>query len=110
MRSKDVTRGWVTLDVQIDDRFHGCGVYGITMIAGSVGMEFCASGEHGRRMDTVRPMAGWWVYEKKQDEGIVVGCDTEVYKLREEDPAERIEREWTEEQERRHMWMEMEVL
>jgi len=42
-----VVHGWVSVDVRIDDTYHGNGIYTTNMIAGSVGMEFEASGDHG---------------------------------------------------------------
>jgi hypothetical protein len=36
------------------------------MIAGSVGMEFKSSGDHGQDLDTVNPLNGFWVYLKKE--------------------------------------------
>jgi hypothetical protein len=42
-----VVQGWVSVDVRIDDTNYGNGIYTTNMIAGSVGMEFEASGDHG---------------------------------------------------------------
>jgi hypothetical protein len=42
-----VVQGWVSVDVRIDDTYYGNGIYTTNMIAGSVGMEFKASGDHG---------------------------------------------------------------
>ena len=42
-----VVQGWVNIDVRIDDTYYGNGIYTTNMIAGSVGMEFEASGDHG---------------------------------------------------------------
>lgn len=32
-------------------------------------MEFTASGDNGQGQDTVAPLSGWWVYEKKPEGG-----------------------------------------
>lgn len=64
MKTQDVSRGWVSVDVKIDDRAQGHGIYMIKMVAGSVGMEFGNSGHHGERMDTVRALSGRRVHEQ----------------------------------------------
>jgi hypothetical protein len=42
-----VVQGWISVDVRIDDTYYGNGIYMTKMVAGSVGMEFQASGDHG---------------------------------------------------------------
>ncbi|TVY73418.1 hypothetical protein LSUE1_G005040 [Lachnellula suecica] len=61
--------GYVDVNVQIDDTYNGNGIYMVKMIAGSVGMEFTASGDHGDGLDTVIPRTGWWAYLEKEDKG-----------------------------------------
>jgi hypothetical protein len=67
--SQDVPLGFAEVDVLIDD--HGY-EFNATMTAGQVGMQVCSSGEKslsrdGER-DTVRPVAGWWIFSKKEKE------------------------------------------
>lgn len=50
------------VDVRIDDKFNGNGVYMTALFAGSVGMDFTASGDHGEELDTAHPVVGWWAY------------------------------------------------
>lgn len=66
--TSDITQGWVTVDVQIDDTANGLKPYMTTMIAGSVGMLLKASGDNGDGLDSVAPLSGWWVYLKKVPE------------------------------------------
>jgi Domain of unknown function (DUF4419) len=58
VRPQDIPQSWVSVDVQIHDTYHGHGVYMTTMIAGSVGMEFTASGDREFLADTVEPLSG----------------------------------------------------
>ncbi|KAI9054261.1 hypothetical protein LZ554_001429 [Drepanopeziza brunnea f. sp. 'monogermtubi'] len=56
--------GWISVDVRIQEL--DC-TYMTTLIAGSVGMEFEASGDHGEALDTVKSLSGWWAYMKAED-------------------------------------------
>ncbi|EKD16673.1 uncharacterized protein L3040_001412 [Drepanopeziza brunnea f. sp. 'multigermtubi'] len=59
-----VSNGWIGVDVRIQEL--DC-TYMTTLIAGSVGMEFEASGDHGEALDTVKSLSGWWAYMKAED-------------------------------------------
>ncbi|CZR54901.1 uncharacterized protein PAC_04786 [Phialocephala subalpina] len=56
LRTKDITQGWVDIDIQINDTYHGHGVYYVKMYAGSVGINFESSGNLGTTLDTVKPL------------------------------------------------------
>jgi hypothetical protein len=66
----DIPSGFVSVPVEIDDM----GVlYHAMLVAGSVGLRVSSSGqmlEGGKEpgLDTVQPVSGWWIYEKKDDE------------------------------------------
>jgi len=81
----------------------------IAMIAGSVGMEFDASGDHGDGIDTVKPLSGWWAYRKKEDALIDGQPSQETEKMAEEDLVARLAKKSLIEQARRKMWAEIKV-
>ncbi|KAH6665031.1 hypothetical protein B0J14DRAFT_681625 [Halenospora varia] len=51
-------------DPKCQERKAGEVLYMTTMIAGSVGIKFEASGAHADSYDSVTPVSGWFVYEK----------------------------------------------
>jgi hypothetical protein len=65
----DLPSGFASVPVEIDDM----GVlYHAILVAGSVGLKISSSGEtlEGKKKpgsDTVQPVSGWWIYEKKDD-------------------------------------------
>jgi Domain of unknown function (DUF4419) len=67
--TRDIPSGFASALVEIDDM----GVlYHAILVAGSVGLRVSSSGqmlEGGKepRLDTVQPVSGWWIYEKKDD-------------------------------------------
>ncbi|CZR59980.1 uncharacterized protein PAC_09875 [Phialocephala subalpina] len=67
---------WASVNARVNDTYYGYGIYGIKMIAGSVGMEFEASGDHKAGLDTVKPLSGWWVYGRPllEDTKLALGC------------------------------------
>ncbi|KAE9364239.1 hypothetical protein N431DRAFT_519504 [Stipitochalara longipes BDJ] len=103
----DVAFGWASVDVKIDDTHNGHGIYMTTMIAGSIGIEFSASGDNEQGADTVTPLSGWLVYEKKMDNGPVVGIERSE-KLG-DSPVDRAELFQSERKARLQMWAEIEV-
>jgi hypothetical protein len=69
VKTCDIPSGFVSVPVEIDDM----GVlYHAILVAGSVGLRVSSSGqmlEGGKEpgLDTVQPVSGWWIYEKKDD-------------------------------------------
>ncbi|KAF8212703.1 hypothetical protein K438DRAFT_1804979 [Mycena galopus ATCC 62051] len=70
--SKKVPPGYATVDVTLDDNNT---IFKCAMVAGSVGMRVSSSGDaeltpEGKgEDDTVRPVAGWWMYTKESEGG-----------------------------------------
>jgi hypothetical protein len=66
----DIPSGFASVPVEIDD----IGIlYHAILVAGSVGLRVSSSGEMlegGKEpgLDTVQPVSGWWIYERKDDE------------------------------------------
>jgi hypothetical protein len=65
--SKKVPPAYAKVDVTLDDNGE---LFSCAMIAGMVGTRVSSSGdtalsEDGRN-DTVRPVAGWWMFTKKE--------------------------------------------
>jgi hypothetical protein len=69
VNTHDIHPGFASVPVEIDDM----GVlYHAMLVAGSVGLRASSSGqmlEGGKEpgIDTVQPVSGWWIYEKKDD-------------------------------------------
>lgn len=57
------------------------------MVAGSVGMELSASGDH-EEFDTVFPTTGWWVYLKDENKPKPAG-EAEATKQKNDDDAQK---------------------
>jgi hypothetical protein len=69
LRTKDIVKGWVSVDVEVDDTYNRNGIYMVQMVAGSVGLEFESSGDHSEHehgLDTVQAITGWWAYERME--------------------------------------------
>jgi hypothetical protein len=65
----DIPSGFASVPVKIDDMGVLCHAI---LVAGSVGLRVSSSGqmlEGGKEpgLDTVQPVSGWWIYEKKDD-------------------------------------------
>lgn len=61
--SRKVPPGCAAVDITLDD--NGT-IFGCAMVAGMVGTRVSSSGETTQgKNDTVRPVAGWWMYVKK---------------------------------------------
>ena len=70
----DIPQGWVTVPIAVDDNGHK---YKARMVAGSVGMQAVGNTEirpHGKEeqptifCEGLRPAAGWWMYQLKEDD------------------------------------------
>ncbi|KAJ7346390.1 hypothetical protein DFH08DRAFT_1081168 [Mycena albidolilacea] len=57
--------GYAEVDVALDDNGE---LFACAMVAGAVGMRVCSSAD-----DTVRPVAGWWMFVKKEGKEKVEG-------------------------------------
>jgi len=65
-----VPPGYASVPVKLDD--NGT-IYDCEMVAGSVGVRLTSSGENlegkeEKGIDTLQPVSGWWIYEKKKGE------------------------------------------
>ena len=56
----------------------GHGIYPIKMYAGSVELEFEVSGDNEDGLDRVKPLGGWWAYEKAGAKTNKKGCIVNV--------------------------------
>ncbi|KAF8191866.1 hypothetical protein K438DRAFT_2018101 [Mycena galopus ATCC 62051] len=69
LNTENVSPGYATVNVTLDD--NGT-LFDCEMIAGSVGTRVSSSGDTSLSVDgkddTVRPVAGWWMFTKKSEE------------------------------------------
>ena len=65
IKSKNVPLGYSTVPVKVDDNGDE---FSAMMIAGSVGIGCTSSDGEVTTLDTVQPVTGWWMFEKKSEE------------------------------------------
>lgn len=64
--SSDVPPGYSSVPITVDDNGDE---FNATMIAGSLGMKYSSSLAATSGLDTLQPESGWFMFEKKSEEG-----------------------------------------